>query len=230
MLPQWSAGALVKTKMTALIATSLAAGGVGGAVALSQVAPTTHVITRSAAVTDGADPATTDPETGQAGGGDPETGDAQGGGSDPETTDAGGGDPETTDAGGGGDPETGGSGGDPETGDAGGGDPGAYTLPPCPSDVKNHGAYVSYVARTAPKGSEHGYWVSQAARSDCGKKSHDGGGTDESGNGGAGNGQDGGSHHTKAPKDKTHKVKTPKAEGGADTGHGNGHGHGHSHG
>ena len=49
----------------------------------------------------------------------------------------------------------------------------SYTLPPCPPDVKNHGAYVSGVAHSAPKGKdgEHGSWVSQAAHSDCGKSS-----------------------------------------------------------
>jgi len=49
--------------------------------------------------------------------------------------------------------------------------PSTYALPSCPPDVKNHGAYVSGVARSAPKGKdgEHGSWVSQAARSDCGK-------------------------------------------------------------
>lgn len=46
-----------------------------------------------------------------------------------------------------------------------------YVLPTCPADVKNHGAYVSSVAHEAPKGKDgaHGSWVSQAARSDCGK-------------------------------------------------------------
>src|SRR3954463_88945 len=47
----------------------------------------------------------------------------------------------------------------------------SYALPTCPADVKNHGAYVSGVAHSAPKGKhgEHGSWVSQAAHSDCGK-------------------------------------------------------------
>ena len=49
--------------------------------------------------------------------------------------------------------------------------PTTFALPSCPADVKNHGAYVSGVARSAPKGKdgEHGMWVSQAAHSDCGK-------------------------------------------------------------
>lgn len=48
---------------------------------------------------------------------------------------------------------------------------GAFTLPSCPAGVKNHGAYVSGVAHDAPKGRDghHGSWVSQAAKSDCGK-------------------------------------------------------------
>ena len=55
----------------------------------------------------------------------------------------------------------------------------AYALPSCPPDVKNHGAYVSGVAHSAPhnkdgqgQGGEHGKWVSQAAHSDCGKSEH----------------------------------------------------------
>jgi hypothetical protein len=49
-------------------------------------------------------------------------------------------------------------------------------LPPCPADVKNHGAYVSSVAKAnrghGEEGSEetnHGALVSAAAQSDCGK-------------------------------------------------------------
>lgn len=52
-------------------------------------------------------------------------------------------------------------------------------LPPCPADVKNHGAYVSSVAKAngghAEDGAEetdpgaHGALVSAAAQSDCGK-------------------------------------------------------------
>jgi cell division protein FtsN len=45
----------------------------------------------------------------------------------------------------------------------------SYALPSCPSDVKNHGAYVSGVAHSAPNTGEHGTRVSQAAHSDCGK-------------------------------------------------------------
>ena len=41
---------------------------------------------------------------------------------------------------------------------------------PCPTDVKNHGAYVSEVARDKTvTGREHGKAVSEAAHSDCGK-------------------------------------------------------------
>lgn len=45
-------------------------------------------------------------------------------------------------------------------------------LPECPADVKNHGQYVSSVARDrSVSGREHGARVSAAAQSDCGKKS-----------------------------------------------------------
>lgn len=58
----------------------------------------------------------------------------------------------------------------PEAADAPAAD---VTLPECPADVKNHGAYVSSVAKTtreegaAPNA--HGKLVSAAAQSDCGK-------------------------------------------------------------
>jgi hypothetical protein len=45
------------------------------------------------------------------------------------------------------------------------------TAPPCPADVRNHGAYVSSVARDpAYAGPQHGAIVAAAAQSDCGKK------------------------------------------------------------
>ncbi|HET6908643.1 MAG TPA: hypothetical protein VFH54_04825, partial [Mycobacteriales bacterium] len=47
--------------------------------------------------------------------------------------------------------------------------------PSCPSDVANHGAYVSSVAKTKPtpgaSPGSHGALVSAAAQSDCGKPS-----------------------------------------------------------
>jgi hypothetical protein len=50
----------------------------------------------------------------------------------------------------------------------------AATLPPCPADVKNHGAYVSSVARDkSVTGRDHGKLVSEAAHSDCGKQAGD---------------------------------------------------------
>lgn len=56
-------------------------------------------------------------------------------------------------------------------------------LPPCPAHVKNHGAYVSSIAKTKPGAdaapNAHGQLVSAAARSDCGKP--EGGGNDETG-------------------------------------------------
>jgi hypothetical protein len=36
-------------------------------------------------------------------------------------------------------------------------------------DAKNHGEYVSSIARTTPKGEDRGRIVSEAAKSDCGK-------------------------------------------------------------
>jgi hypothetical protein len=137
MLEHVPAVALAKAKVLALITASLAAGGVGGAVALSHVAPSSHLV-RDVAVTSTEDPETADATT------DPETADA----TDPETADA----------------------QDPETGE----DP-AYTLPECPGDVKNHGEYVSSVAKDAPKGKDahHGSFVSEAAKGDCGKAAGD---------------------------------------------------------
>jgi hypothetical protein len=53
-------------------------------------------------------------------------------------------------------------------------------VPACPEDVRNHGEYVSTVARWAAgapddqlQGMSRGYWVSRAARSDCGKPATD---------------------------------------------------------
>jgi hypothetical protein len=133
MLDNVAAVALAKAKVLALITASLAAGGVGGAVALSHAAPSSPMVRDVAATS-----TTEDPETGDAAV-DPETADAQ----------------------------------DPETGDANE-DP-AYTLPECPADVKNHGAYDSSGATEAPKGKDgaHGSFVSEAAKSDCGKTAGD---------------------------------------------------------
>lgn len=45
------------------------------------------------------------------------------------------------------------------------------TLPPCTGEEKNHGAYVSSVAKDkSVRGRDHGKLVSEAAHSDCGKK------------------------------------------------------------
>ena len=55
----------------------------------------------------------------------------------------------------------------------------AVTAPPCPADVRNHGAYVSSVARDpANAGPQHGAIVAAAAQSDCGKKPGDAADTD----------------------------------------------------
>jgi uncharacterized membrane protein YgcG len=50
------------------------------------------------------------------------------------------------------------------------------TTPPaiiCPEDVENHGDFVSGVAHETPPGPGHGDAVSEAAKSDCGKKDKD---------------------------------------------------------
>ena len=147
MLDNVAAVAFAKAKVLALITASLAAGGVGGAVALSHAAPSSHLVKDVAATSSTEDPETADATV------DPETADATDDTVDPETADA----------------------TDPETGDAQE-DP-AYTVPECPSDVKNHGAYVSSVAKDAPKGKDahHGSYVSEAAKSDCGKSAGDDG-------------------------------------------------------
>ena len=136
-MPEWASLVVAKAKVAGLLAAALAAGGVGGAVALNHVAPVSQQVVNSAS-------STPDPETPDAQTADPETSDAQT--PDPEATDAP--DPEATDA-----------------------------QPPadCPADVKNHGAYVSSVARSAAHGKDgdHGKAVSAAAKSDCGKDKAD---------------------------------------------------------
>ena len=132
-----SAAALAKAKATTLLLGSLAAGGVGGAVALSHVAPTSHLVRDAAATT---------PDDGSVDATSIDTGTVDAGTVDAGTVEAVAPDQATDEAG------------------------GDYALPDCPADVKNHGAYVSSVARGAPKGkgADHGSWVSQAAKSDCG--------------------------------------------------------------
>ena len=91
--------------------------------------------------------------------------------------------------------------------------PSAYALPSCPADVKNHGAYVSSVAHSAPKSSpgEHGSWVSQAARSDCGKSPS------------ASDGQDSPEpEHTDAPE--THSPKPVRTHASSHDSHKSDHG------
>jgi hypothetical protein len=85
MLDNVAAVALAKAKVLALITASLAAGGVGGAVALSHAAPSSHLVRDVAATSSVEDPETdeaTDPETDEAQ--DPDTNEA----TDPETGDA----------------------------------------------------------------------------------------------------------------------------------------------
>src|SRR4051794_13943333 len=153
MLPEWAGVLAAKAKVAAVMAAAVAAGGLGGSVALSQVGSPNGQVVESASTTtadqDAAD--TADPETAEAG--DPESGQAQ----DPETGDAG--DPDSGEA------------QDPETGEVDDPEQGG-----CPADAGNHGDYVSSVARSGPhgKGGVHGKAVSDAAHSDCGKAQQSG--------------------------------------------------------
>ena len=134
--------ALAKAKALSVVAAALSAGGVGGVVALSQVADSSSTAvtvadaTSSPTPTDGpTDSPTASPTDSPSD--SPSAADSVVAAVSPTST--------------------------------------AYVLPSCPADVKNHGAYVSSVAHSAPKGKggEHGSWVSQAAQSDCGKPSPD---------------------------------------------------------
>lgn len=61
------------------------------------------------------------------------------------------------------------------------------------ADAKNHGEYVSGVAKDAPPGPGHGAAVSEAARSDCGKRTTDSDSSDS---------EDPATSDTKGDKDK----------------------------
>jgi hypothetical protein len=137
MLPEWISPLVAKAKVAGLLGAALAAGGVGGTVALTHVTPAAHQTVQQTAADASAAPETTDAAT-------------------PEVT-------------------------DPETSEAQDPTPTSTVTPaPCPSDVKNHGAYVSSVARSAAhgKGAGHGTTVSAAAQSDCGKPTKDSTGGD----------------------------------------------------
>ena len=148
MLGRLSAAVLTKAKVAALVALSLSAGGVGGAVALSHVAPNSHLVRESASTTP-TDSATPDPSASYT-----PTAVAT-----PTVT------PDPTE-----DPDaepTPTPDGQVSPSDA----PSGYALPDCPADGSNHVDYTSSVGRSAPKGKDgaHGDWTRQAARSDCGK-------------------------------------------------------------
>jgi hypothetical protein len=144
VIGQLSAAVLAKAKVTGLVAISLTAGGVGGAVALSHAAPVSHIVQNAASASPSPDdevtatPESTEPGTG------------------PETVDGTGTEAEGTEA-------------DDTAAESDSTD--GYVLPECPEDVRNHGEYTSSVARSAPKAQEggHGDWTRQAAQSDCGK-------------------------------------------------------------
>ncbi|HET7529745.1 MAG TPA: hypothetical protein VFJ98_02175 [Mycobacteriales bacterium] len=147
MLAPWLSTLVAKAKVAAVVSAAVAAGGLGGTVALSHIAPASHQLSDPAASTQPADPESADaqdPESAQAG--DP----ASGQGADPE--------PAQT--------------GDWESGDAGGaGDPEGGQTDGCPDAVVRHGDEVSAVARSTARGKDagHGQAVADAARSDCGK-------------------------------------------------------------
>ena len=184
MLPEWISPLVAKAKVAGLLGAALAAGGVGGTVALTHVTPASHQSVQQTAADTNADPETTDASTPRTT--DPETSDAQ----SPATT--------TT-----------------------------QTPAPCPSDVKNHGAYVSSVARSAAhgKGADHGAVVSAAAKSDCGKPAKDstgsGGSTDpESSDAGSGSTDpESGDASGSGSQGATHSSHAPAAAQ-----HGKGHG------
>jgi hypothetical protein len=173
-----SAAALAKAKMTGLVAISMTAGSVGGAVALSHAAPVSHIVQNAASASPSPDdevtatPEATEPTT------DPETVDGTDGEADDSEAD---------------DTAVEGDGAE------------SYVLPECPGDVRNHGEYTSFVARSAATAQVggHGDWTRQAAQSDCGKPD---------GAGGKATGEDG---------DDTEDADAKSAH--ADAVHGNGH-------
>jgi len=181
--PEWATALVAKAKVAGLLGAALAAGGVGGTVALSHVAPvsTTQQVVTSA-------DSSSDPES-----------------LDAETTDAQTTDPETTEAQ---DPET------PEAQDPAPAD--------CPPDVKNHGAYVSSVAHSAPhgKGGVHGKAVSEAAKSDCGKDKADATeGSDDPESGDAESGDGSGDTGQKPDSGKPSHTPSSKSKAGAHAQH-----------
>ena len=66
MLPEWASVLVAKAKVAGLLAAAVAAGGVGGAVALSHVAPVSQQIVNDASTSPSADPESADAQ-------DPET-------------------------------------------------------------------------------------------------------------------------------------------------------------
>ena len=189
--------------MSALAVKAKVAGLLGAALTAGALGGTfalTHVAPVAHQTVQSTAATSSDPETTDAS--DPETADAQ----DPETTDSP--DPEATEA------------SDPKSGQAQGGSS------DCPADVKNHGEYVSSVARSAAhgKGAGHGAAVSAAAKSDCGKKPKDAAGSDgsgdpESGDAGAGHSKSGGNGGHAASHAPAAASHAPAAAA-----HGKGHG------
>ena len=197
MLAEWSAALAAKAKVAALLSGALAAGGVGGAVALAHVQPTTTIVANAADSTSTTDPETTDAQ-------DPETTDAQ----DPETTDAQ--DPETPDA------------QDPESGDA----YTLPECPADVKNHGEYVSSVAHDAPKG-KGGVHGGWVSQAAHSDCGKKhsaDSENPESGEAGGGAAGDPETGDAQDPETQDSESADAGTPDATSSHGHGHSKEHG------
>lgn len=147
MVPRWAVAVVAKAKPAAMVATALAAGGVGGSVALNHVAPAAHSPRTAAHASSDATATSTATPSGTSARSEsapatqhPSRARASLRATDPpDPADA------ATQAGG----STGGS---------------------CPADTANHGDAVSGTARTGPAtGASQGTTVRQQARSDCGK-------------------------------------------------------------
>jgi hypothetical protein len=95
------------------------------------------------------------------------------------------------------------------------------TLPECPSDVKNHGAYVSSVAKTPrEEGADpnaHGKLVAAAAQSDCGKPAGGEDAEDEGEGTGDGPADKADDHATKHPTGKPETTGKPEGVGKPET-------------
>jgi hypothetical protein len=184
-MPEWATAVIAKAKVAGLLGAALAAGGVGGAVALSHVTPVSQQVVTSAA-------STPDPTTSATAASDVET-------HDPETSQAQSPDPESTEA------------SDPESTDAQGG---PTDCPADVKNHGAYVSSVAHSAAHGKDGA-HGKAVSAAAKSGCGKDNTDpsaGAGDPESGDAGAGDATSG---DAKSSRPNADKAKTGTAPSGA---------------